>query len=156
MAQLFEEIKKYNPYHGADGKFTGASGAKTTTPGTKTTESPTIGGKNGELQNLLERGWDAKDDIGTFLEKAGRFSEFSYKEDLGRGEEGYVEYSWTKWSDNDLWSGTESFSEGGTYPCRAQSSKDLGLIIASTADHYYHKENWPPGSIDPEFKLDIK
>lgn len=35
-----DEVKKYNPYHGADGRFTGAGSAKTTTRNVKQTTTP--------------------------------------------------------------------------------------------------------------------
>lgn len=35
IPQTFAEIKKYNPYHGSDGRFTGAGGAKSTVPNSK-------------------------------------------------------------------------------------------------------------------------
>ena len=32
MAKTFNEIKKYNPYHGKDGKFTGSGAASSVSP----------------------------------------------------------------------------------------------------------------------------
>lgn len=152
MAQVFEEIKKYNHNHGDDGKFTSGTSSVSETG-------------NDAVLAATKKGWNGREAIGKLLSDAKKGSTISYKEtDTDYVNQGaYIqekdspkETRWTK-TQNGMWSGVEQYSDGHTQRCINQSDRDLGMIVASVADHYYDKQAWPSKRfIDPEFKVDMK
>lgn len=162
MAILFSEIKKFNPNHGSDGRFT--TGAAR---GIKTTQSSTTKkSKNKEILSHFKQGWSGREKAGAILDSAKPGSTLSYKEDYWTFDdkpdvvirELHYEQENKYWKmNNGMWAGTSTVNINGkneTSPLATVSGSELAMFAASAADRYANK--WGNHRVDPDIQVDLK
>ena len=150
MARLFEDIRKYNPYHGSDGRFTSSGGAASVVSSGR---SGKTGGQSGsgdrkrqgeQLKSFLDHGITLKNPAAEMMRDAGKGTTVSWKENAAglltpTWETQIREMKYTK-GDGDNWTGSSSWTDknGKKKTSRSETfnSDQLASFITSASEDY--------------------